>query len=112
MSTVAAVAERRVRALLCELHAAGYNGQHVRAELERQGFLTPAERETYEERAAIREYDGGMDRDEAERAALADVRRMRGALLKIKAAIIDATPPPRLVSVPSRIDAVLQGQEF
>lgn len=39
--------------------------------------LTPAERELYEERAAIREYDGGMARAEAERAALADVRRMR-----------------------------------
>jgi hypothetical protein len=41
--------------------------------------LTPAERELYEERAAIREYLGGMDRAEAERAALADVLRMRQA---------------------------------
>ncbi len=42
--------------------------------------LTPAERELYEERAAIREYDGGLPRAEAERAALADVLRMRQAL--------------------------------
>lgn len=39
--------------------------------------LTPAERELYEERAAIREHDGHMRRDDAERAALADVLRMR-----------------------------------
>jgi hypothetical protein len=42
--------------------------------------LTPAERELYEERAAIREYEGGLPRAEAERAALADVLRMRQAL--------------------------------
>jgi hypothetical protein len=41
--------------------------------------LTPAERELYEERAAIREYLGGMDRAEAERLALADVLRLRNA---------------------------------
>lgn len=40
--------------------------------------LTPAERELlYEERAAIREFDGGLTREDAERAALDDVRRMR-----------------------------------
>lgn len=32
-------------------------------------------REHFTERAAIREYDGGMSRAEAERAALDDVRR-------------------------------------
>ena len=30
------------------------------------------EKETLEERAAIREYDGGLDRDDAERAVLSD----------------------------------------
>jgi hypothetical protein len=36
-----------------------------------------SERADYEERAAIREYDGGMSRTEAERAALQDVVRAR-----------------------------------
>lgn len=31
-------------------------------------------RDSFEERAAIREYDGGMSRDDAEAAALEDVR--------------------------------------
>jgi hypothetical protein len=35
--------------------------------------LTPDQRELWEERAAIREYDGGYPRAEAERLALADV---------------------------------------
>jgi hypothetical protein len=35
--------------------------------------LSPEWREWYEERAAIREYDGGQLRDEAERAALGEV---------------------------------------
>lgn len=39
--------------------------------------LTPDERVDYEERAAIREYDGGLSREEAEAAALADVLRQR-----------------------------------
>lgn len=33
----------------------------------------------WEERAAIREYDGGFDRDEAERLAFDEVRRQREA---------------------------------
>jgi len=35
--------------------------------------FTEAERELYEERAAIREYDGGMPRHEAEMRAYEDV---------------------------------------
>ncbi len=34
-------------------------------------------REEYEERAAIREYDGGLTREDAEREARADVLKMR-----------------------------------
>ena len=43
--------------------------------------LTPAERELYEERAAIREYLGNQPRDAAESAALREVLagRKRGA---------------------------------
>lgn len=40
--------------------------------------LSPAERESFEERAAMREYDGGYPRAEAEELALADVVRRRG----------------------------------
>jgi hypothetical protein len=40
-------------------------------------LLSESERADYEERAAIREYDGGMERQEAERAALQDVMRAR-----------------------------------
>lgn len=39
--------------------------------------LTDDEREDYEERAAIMEYDGKLDREEAERAALEDVKKRR-----------------------------------
>ncbi len=39
--------------------------------------LTSADRELYEERAAIREYDGGMSRREAEKAAWEDVQAHR-----------------------------------
>ena len=39
--------------------------------------MTDDEQELFEERAAIREYDGGMDRESAERAARADVERYR-----------------------------------
>ena len=35
------------------------------------------DREACEERAAIREYDGGFDRQEAERLAIADMERTR-----------------------------------
>jgi len=41
--------------------------------------VTPYWREVWEERAAIMEFDGGMDREEAEAAAYADVRRMMKA---------------------------------
>ncbi|MBL8252112.1 MAG: hypothetical protein JNJ76_00735 [Candidatus Competibacter sp.] len=37
--------------------------------------VVPMEREVFEERAAIMEYDGGLSRDEAERKALALARR-------------------------------------
>ena len=38
--------------------------------------LVPAnERDALEERAAIREYDGGLERDDAERAALSEIMR-------------------------------------
>ena len=36
-----------------------------------------AAREAFEERAAIREYDGGFNRKEAERLAIADLERTR-----------------------------------
>lgn len=39
--------------------------------------MTPNETEDFEERAAIREYDGGQTREEAETAAREDVRRER-----------------------------------
>ena len=39
--------------------------------------LTDDEREHYEERAAIREHDGGQSRADAERGALEDVLRWR-----------------------------------
>ncbi|MGR3548254.1 MAG: hypothetical protein ACU0DX_14060 [Roseovarius sp.] len=35
-------------------------------------------RDLYEERAAIRQFDGGQDRDEAERAAWIEARRAAG----------------------------------
>jgi hypothetical protein len=35
--------------------------------------LPPGDRERFEERAGVREFEGGMPRPEAERAALADV---------------------------------------
>lgn len=38
-------------------------------------LLTPDEREDYEERAAIMQYEAGLTRHEAERAALEDVLR-------------------------------------
>ena len=38
--------------------------------------LSPEWREWYEERAAIRQFDANMSRDEAERMALADVRQV------------------------------------
>lgn len=40
--------------------------------------LRPDERERFEERAAIREYDGGTQRAEAERLALEEVIAARG----------------------------------
>lgn len=39
--------------------------------------LTPPEREHFEERAAIMEFDGGLSREEAEREALAAVLATR-----------------------------------
>lgn len=36
--------------------------------------LTEDERERFEERAAIMEFDGGMSREDAERSAYADVK--------------------------------------
>lgn len=41
--------------------------------------LTDYERELFEERAAIMEFDGGLERSEAERKALAEVIRRREA---------------------------------
>ena len=37
------------------------------------------DREAFEERAAIREFDGGFNRKEAERLAIADLERTREA---------------------------------
>lgn len=39
--------------------------------------LTDHEKEIYEERAAIREYDGNMPRKDAERMALKDIERRK-----------------------------------
>ncbi len=39
--------------------------------------MTSDEREYWEERAAIREYDGGQSREDAERGALEDLHRKR-----------------------------------
>jgi hypothetical protein len=39
--------------------------------------LSPAEREIYEERAAIMEYDGHLSRYQAERKALDEIERKR-----------------------------------
>ncbi len=59
--------------------------------------MTPEElaREIYEERAAIREFDGGQDRDEAEAAAIIDARRAAGitALYDWRREADDATNP-------------------
>lgn len=59
----AAIAERKPE-LLALLHAEAALAS-----------LSEAEREEYEERAAIREYDGGTPREEAERLALEEVTR-------------------------------------
>jgi hypothetical protein len=40
--------------------------------------LTPEEQEAWEERAAIREFDGGLPREHAEALALADVLKRMG----------------------------------
>lgn len=40
--------------------------------------MTEAEREAFEERAGIAEFDGGMSREEAEALALEAVMRRRG----------------------------------
>ena len=47
-------------------------GERVEAALR---LVPPHDREGLEERAAIREYDGGLDRDDAERAVLSDYVR-------------------------------------
>ena len=39
--------------------------------------IDPFANEAFEERAAIREYDGGFNRKEAERLAIADLERTR-----------------------------------
>lgn len=44
---------------------------------------TESEREDFEERAAIMEFDGGFNRYEAERRALVIVARKRGRLAKL-----------------------------
>ncbi len=52
-------------------------------------------RDLYEERAAIREFDGGQDRAEAERAAWIEARRAAGitALDDWRARADDVTDP-------------------
>ena len=42
-----------------------------------EGVTDDEQQELFEERAGIRQYDGGMDRESAERAARADVERYR-----------------------------------
>jgi hypothetical protein len=49
-----------------------HDHQHA---LERLSQLTEDEREHFEERAAIRQYDGEMSREEAELAAWYDIGR-------------------------------------
>ena len=39
--------------------------------------MTPSEREEFEERAAIMEFDGGLSREDAEREALECMRQKR-----------------------------------
>ena len=51
-------------------------GEEVVAKMRNNGFLGGAALDDYLERAAIREYDGGMDRAEAERQAVSDVVAM------------------------------------
>lgn len=48
---------------------------HVRTMAMRYGQAEAQVLELWSERAAVREYDGGMTRIEAEGAAMADVRR-------------------------------------
>jgi hypothetical protein len=45
--------------------------------------------ELWEERAAIREFDGGMTRDRAEQAAYWDVKNMLGRSVKMPESIRD-----------------------
>jgi hypothetical protein len=42
--------------------------------------LSEAERDDFEERAAIMEYDGGLSREEAERQAMLRILEKRGVL--------------------------------
>ena len=44
-----------------------------------EGVTDEEQQELFEERAGIRQYDGGMDRESAERAACADVEHYRHA---------------------------------
>ncbi len=59
--------------------------------------MTPEElvRDIYEEPAAIREFDGGQDRDEAEAAAIKEARRAAGitAMYDWRREADDATDP-------------------
>ena len=59
--------------------------------------LTPAEVEWYDERAAIRQYDGLQTRSVAEREALADVLRARDTEAPTRPA---AAAGPRRLAVP------------
>lgn len=54
--------------------------QNKRAEQQKDdilSFLSEAERDEFEERAAIMEYDGELSREEAERLALEIIQRRR-----------------------------------
>ena len=51
------------------IHHAVERPEHLKAALR---LVPDHEQEAIEERAAIREYDGGIDRDDAERAVLSD----------------------------------------
>ena len=67
------------------------------------GRLNAADRELYEERAAVREFDGLQPRDVAEALALLDVLRLRpAALLGVEVLDVELDGAPRCALVTDR----------
>ena len=67
------------------------------------GRLGAADRELFEERAAVREYDGLQPRDRAESRALLDVLRTRpAALLGVEVLEVELDGDPRCALVADR----------